>query len=128
MTTSLIAKYHGMGDRDAANLVFDHVLKLILGLCVVMSILSVALAQPVMILFSGQPDTLDDSVIYFRIVMAGMIFNLLFMGINAALRGFGKTKLTFADNVLSCVVNLTSSGKRRFSPAIRRRKKQSSPQ
>ena len=49
---------------------------------------------------------MNDSVIYFRIVMGGMIFNLLFMEINAALRGYGKTKLTFASNVLSCVVNL----------------------
>ena len=59
-----------------------------------------------MLLFSGQPDTLDASIIYFRIVMGGMVFNLMFMQINAALRGFGKTTLTFADNVLSCTVNL----------------------
>lgn len=35
-----------------------------------------------------------------------MIFNLLFMEINSALRGVGLTRLTFADNVLSCAVNI----------------------
>ena len=106
VTSSLIAKYYGRKDRDGANMIFDHVLKIVTILSIVMSILLVILARPIMILFSGQPDTMNDSVIYFRIVMGGMIFNLLFMAINAALRGYGKTKLTFASNVLSCVVNL----------------------
>ena len=106
VTTSLIAKYHGRGDRETANRVFDHALKLILLLSVVLGALAVMLARPIMVLFSGQPDTLENSIVYFRIVMGGMIFNLLFMEINSALRGFGMTKLTFTDNVLSCVVNL----------------------
>ena len=106
VTSSLIAKYYGKKDRDGANRIFDHMLKLVTILSIVMGILLVILARPIMILFSGQPDTMNDSVIYFRIVMGGMIFNLLFMEINAALRGYGKTKLTFASNVLSCVVNL----------------------
>ena len=106
VTTSLVAKYHGGGDRDGANRIFDHAMKIILILCVLLSALTVLLARPIMLLFSGQPDTLDDSVVYFRIVMAGMIFNLLYLEINSALRGVGKTSLTFADNVLSCGVNL----------------------
>ena len=106
VTTSLVAKYHGKNDRDTANQIFDHAMKCILLLSVVLTILSVLLARPIMILFSGQPDTLEDSILYFRIVMGGMVFNLLFLEINSALRGFGKTTLTFIDNALSCVVNL----------------------
>ena len=106
VTTSLTAKYHGREDRDTANRIFDHAVKMILILCIALSILAVGLARPIMLMFSGQPDTLEASIVYFRIVMGGMIFNLLFLEINAALRGFGKTNLTFADNVLSCVVNL----------------------
>ncbi|MDO5455351.1 MAG: MATE family efflux transporter [Eubacteriales bacterium] len=106
VTTSLIAKYRGKEDRETANRVFDHAMKLIFILSVVLGTLAVGLARPVMILFSGQPDTQEDSIIYFRIVMGGMIFNLLFMEINAALRGIARTTLTFTDNVLSCVVNL----------------------
>ena len=106
VTTSLVAKYNGSGDRENANRIFDHVLKLTLILSVILGGLAVVLARPIMILFSGQPDTLEDSIIYYRIVMGGMIFNLVFLTINAALRGFGKTKLTLADNALSCVVNI----------------------
>ena len=106
VTTSLIARYHGKNDREAANRVFDHAMKLVLLMSVVLGIMAVALARPVMLLFSGQPDTLEGSIVYFRIVMGGMIFNLFFMEINSALRGFGMTRLTFTDNVVSCVVNL----------------------
>ena len=106
VTTSLVAKYYGRGDRETANRVFDHVVKLTVLLSLGLGVVCVLLADPIMQLFSGQPDTLADSVIYFRIIMGGMVFNLLYMTINAALRGIGKTKLTFADNVLSCAVNL----------------------
>ena len=106
VTTSLVARYNGSEDRENANRIFDHVLKLTLILSVILGIMAVVLARPIMILFSGQKDTLEDSIIYYRIVMGGMIFNLVFLTINAALRGFGKTKLTLADNALSCVVNI----------------------
>ena len=39
-------------------------------------------------------------------IMGGMIFNLVFMAINAGMRGFGKTQLTFVSNMISCVVNI----------------------
>ena len=106
VTTSLIAKYHGKNEQETANRIFDHAMKLILLMSVVLSVLAVSLARPIMILFSGQADTLEDSIVYFSIVMGGMVFNLLFLEINSALRGFGKTKLTFIDNVVSCLVNL----------------------
>ena len=106
VTTSLVAKYHGKGDQETANRVFDHTIKIIVVLSIVLGLLAAALARPIMILFSGQADTLEASITYFRIVMAGMIFNLVFLEVNAALRGFGKTNLTFIDNVLACAVNI----------------------
>ena len=106
VTSSLVAKYYGKKDKEGANRVFDHVLKSVVVISIVVGILLVIFAKPLMILFSGQEDTMRDSVIYFRIVMGCIIFNNVFMTINAALRGYGKTKLTFASNVLSCCVNL----------------------
>ena len=106
VTTSLVAKYYGKNDPEEANKVFDHALKLVILLSLGLGLTTALLAEPVMKLFSGQKDTLESSVIYFRIIMSGMVFNLLYMTINSALRGIGKTRLTFADNVLSCVVNL----------------------
>lgn len=106
VTTSLVAKYNGAEDQEGANRVFDHVLKISVLLSLALGLLAALLARPIMILFSGQADTLNDSIIYYRIIMGGMIFNIIFLVINAALRGFGKTTLTFTDNVVSCVVNL----------------------
>ncbi len=106
VTSSLVARYVGKNDRDAANRVLDHILKLVAILSLIASVFSVLLARPIMIAFANQKDTLEHSVIYFRIVMGGMIFNMFFMAVNSALRGCGKTKLTFASNVISCVVNI----------------------
>ena len=106
VTSSLVAKYFGKKDRETANRIFDHVMKLVLILSALLSILAVALARPIMIAFANQKDTMEHSIIYFRIVMGGMIFNLVFMTINSALRGCGLTKLTFVSNVVSCLVNI----------------------
>lgn len=105
--TSLVARSVGENDRDSANRSFDSVLKIVIVLSVILSILSVILARPIMFAFSHQMDTLDASVAYFKIVMGGMIFNTVFMTINAAFRGCGHTKLTFISNVISCIVNIT---------------------
>ena len=106
VTSSLVAKYLGKNDREAANRIFDTVIKLVIFLSIVLGAVTVAAARPIMIAFAKQPDTLEDSVIYFRIVMGGMIFNLLYMAINSALRGCGLTKLTFQTNVMSGLVNI----------------------
>lgn len=69
VTSSLAAKYLGRNDRDQANRTLDAVIKLVIGLSVLLSILSVLLARPIMIAFANQKDTLEDSILYFRIVM-----------------------------------------------------------
>ena len=106
VTSSLTARYLGKKDRDMANRILDTVLKLVIILSIVASIFSVALARPIMIAFANQKDTMESSILYFRIVMGGMIFNMVFMTINSALRGCGKTKITFVTNVVSCLVNI----------------------
>ena len=104
--TSLVAKSVGAEDQDRANQVFDSVIKITIGLSVILSVVSVALARPIMFAFSHQMDTLDASVTYFKIIMGGMIFNLCYMAINAALRGCGRTNITFISNVIFCCVNI----------------------
>ena len=106
VTTSLVAKYYGENSQEEANKILDHGLRITLILGAVLSVVSVLLARGIMQVFSGQPDTMSDSIMYFRIVMAGMLFNLIFMEINAAMRGIGQTRQPFAVNVVACVVNL----------------------
>ena len=106
VTASLCAKYRGSRDRDAANAVFSIVLRTVLALSVLLSALSFIFARPVMTAFAGRIEILEDSIVYFRIVMAGLLFNTLYMAVNAALRGCGLTKLTFLSNIISCGVNI----------------------
>ena len=59
VTSSLVAKNFGKNDRDTANRIFDHVMKLVLMLSVGLSIASVLLARPIMIAFANQKDTME---------------------------------------------------------------------
>ncbi len=104
--TSVVAKFLGKNDQESANRCFDAVIKVTVVLSMVLGILCVLLARPIMWLVAHQEDTLDDSATYFSIVMGGMIFNTLFLTINAGLRGCGHTKITFISNIISCVVNI----------------------
>ncbi|MGN0404392.1 MAG: MATE family efflux transporter [Bariatricus sp.] len=104
--SALVARCMGQKDRRKANefLVSAFILAVIA--CIVISIICVVAAKPIMILCSGQKDTMALSIAYFRIVMGGMIFNTLFMLINSALRGCGYTKLTMQTNIVSSLVNI----------------------
>lgn len=104
--SSLIAYYYGKKDRDKANSIFATALWIVIVLSVSLGVLCFVFAVPIMKLCSGQEDTLDLSVQYFRIVMLCLVFNVLFMAINAGLRGYGKTNLSLWTNIISCVVDI----------------------
>lgn len=106
VASTLTARYIGEKNRDGANQVLVTTLVLTIISVLVLSTLSVAFAKPIMVICSNQQDTLADSIIYFRIIMGGLIFNVIFIAINAVLRGCGKTNLTFISNVISCSTNV----------------------
>ena len=104
--SSLVSYYFGKADRERANMVFLMALYGILLASFVLSIASILAAWPIMRLCSGQEDTMALSVRYFRIVMGGMVFNHLYLLINAALRGFGKSRIAMISNIIFCIVNV----------------------
>lgn len=59
----------------------------------------VAFASPIIHLCGSTAETHNGAVTYFRIIMGGMIFNCIQMGINSAQRGAGNTKITMRTNV-----------------------------
>ena len=105
--SSLTARYVGKKDRDAVNRILLTALLCVLVLGIVLSFLCVVFAEPIMKVCSNQPDTMADSVVYFRIVMGGLLFNILFLTVNASLRGYGMTMMTMVSNIVSCGVNIT---------------------
>lgn len=104
--SALVARRRGEKDRYGANQVLLMVLLFVLVMGTIISILSVTLAEPIIRFCGAKEDTLDSAVLYFRIIMGGMMFNILSMGINACQRGAGNTKIAMRTNVTSNVVNM----------------------
>lgn len=104
--SALVARRFGENKRKDANNILVTALALIVGLSVVLSIVFVALAPQIVTLCGSSPETHDSAVIYYRIVMGGMIFNCVQMGINSAQRGAGNTKITMRTNITSNTINI----------------------
>jgi putative MATE family efflux protein len=104
--SALVARRKGENNREGANRIFITALSFILVAAVILSILLVAFASPIIELCGSEPDTHDGAVAYFRIIMGGMIFNCIQMGINSAQRGCGNTKITMRTNLVSNTINV----------------------
>ncbi len=104
--SALVARRKGEQNREGANKIFITALSFILVAAVVISALLVCFADPIIEFCGSEPETHEGAVAYFRIIMGGMIFNCIQMGINAAQRGCGNTKITMRTNLVSNTVNV----------------------
>lgn len=104
--SALVARRRGENDREAANRIVSTAVLFLVIAAVGISILFVTLADPIISLCGSNVETHDSAVLYFRIIMGGMIFNCIQMGINAAQRGTGNTKITMRTNVTSNTINI----------------------
>lgn len=104
--SALVARRKGQEKREDANRIFSTFLIFILIMAVMMSILLVTFADPIIRFCGSEEQTHESAVSYFKIIMGGMIFNVIQMGINAAQRGAGNTRITMRTNVVSNTVNI----------------------
>ncbi len=105
-TTTLVAWKIGAGEPEEARGITRQTLVLGLLLGTLMSGFGVLVA-PVIVRFMGAgPDTFTDATAYFRIVAAGLVFQVINLGITAALRGAGETKIPMLYNVGSNLFNV----------------------
>ena len=104
--SALVARRYGEKDRKSANTILITALILMFLLVALISTLCVAFAPQIMNLCGSTPETHDNAVLYYRIIMGGMLFNCLQMTINAAQRGAGNTKITMRTNIVSNTVNI----------------------
>ncbi|MBR6381538.1 MAG: MATE family efflux transporter [Lachnospiraceae bacterium] len=104
--SALVARRRGEGRKDDANRVLVTGFVLILCAAVVIGTLFVVYAEPILRLCGSNADTHDQATLYFRIVMGGMLFNCIQMGINSAQRGAGNTRITMRTNLASNTVNV----------------------
>ena len=105
--TAVIARRKGEGRREDANRVLRNSLVIVLLLSLTLMAIMLPLAEPLM-RFAGAEEgrTLEDAVTYFLILGYALPFNTLSMGICAAQRGIGNTKLTMYVNISSNLVNI----------------------
>lgn len=104
--SALVARRKGQALREEANRIFATFLMFVLIAAVVLSALLVIYADPIIRLCGSEEVTHESAVIYFRIIMGGMIFNVIQMGINSAQRGAGNTRITMRTNLVSNTVNI----------------------
>lgn len=104
--SALVARRRGEGKQEDANRILTTMLVFIVLAAMVIGALFVVFANQIISLCGSNADTHDSAVAYLRIVMGGMIFNCIQMGINAAQRGVGNTKITMSTNVTSNTVNI----------------------
>ena len=88
--SALVARRRGEKKQDSANEILLTAVLFIVIAAIISSIVFVLFAGAIIDFCGSTADTHNDAVVYFRIIMGGMIFNCIQMGINAAQTRCGK--------------------------------------
>ena len=104
--SAIVAHRRGQNDEKNARMVLVQALTIVLCLAAVISTLGFVFADPILKFAGTQADTHTDAVNYFRIIIAGLIFNVVMLVINAAQRGAGNTRISLKTNIASNAVNV----------------------
>lgn len=104
--SALVARRKGEEDKKMANQTMVTAMIVALLLCLIISSVFVIFTPQILKLSGSSPDTHDLGVSYFRIIMGGLIFNVISMTINAGQRGSGNTQIAFTTNLVSSLVNM----------------------
>lgn len=70
------------------------------------TVLSIIFAEPFLRFAGAKDDTIEYAIDYFTIVSSVLIFNYIRLGLCAALRAEGNTKLTLITNIIANLVNV----------------------
>lgn len=107
--SALVARRRGEQKREDANRLMLTALLFIVAAAIVLGIAFVSLADGIIRLCGSTAETHQGAVVYFRIIMGGMIFNCIQMGINSAQRGAGNTRITMRTNLTSSTINVIAN-------------------
>ncbi len=102
--SAIVARKRGQNDRDGANKILVQAMIISIVLTVIMSVICVKYADAIMRFAGSEPETHADSVLFFKIVMGGIIFTTVTMVNNAAQRGAGNTKISMKTNMTANLI------------------------
>lgn len=104
--SAIVARRRGEQNRESANRVLVQALVIALVFVIIISTLAVTFAEPIMVFAGGEQEIVPQAATYFRIIIGGLLFNVITLVINAAQRGAGNTKITMRTNIVSNAVNV----------------------
>jgi len=107
--SALVARRRGEKNQRSANQILLVAILFVIVATVVISSACVMWANEIINFCGSAPETHGPAVIYYRIIMGCMIFNVLSMVINAAQRGSGNTMIAMRTNIVSNVVNIIAN-------------------
>lgn len=107
--SAIVARRKGQNDRYGANQTLLLALLLVIIAGVAVSLAGVCFADPLIRLCGSAEDTHESAVLYFRIIVGGMMFNIISLVINAAQRGAGRTRIAMKTNVTANLVNMAGN-------------------
>ncbi len=107
-TTVSIYTSQALGRKDAeeANTYFHSILRVTVLLALILGIGASVFARQIMMICNRQPDTVEMSVSFFRVIMGFVIFQAVSVVLNAAFRGIGNTKVTLIASIANGVVDI----------------------
>ena len=104
--SALVARRRGEDRKEDANRILVSGILFIIIAAILIGTVLVTFAGGVIRFCGSTSETHDLATAYFKIVMGGMIFNCIQMGVNSAQRGAGNTKITMRTNLASNSVNI----------------------
>lgn len=107
--SALVARRFGEKRQQAANEILVMTICFCIVAAVIISALTVGFADQIIEFCGSSEDTHAMAARYYRIIMGGMIFNVLSMGINAAQRGAGDTAYTAVASTISVTLIRTAA-------------------
>lgn len=107
--SALVARRRGEKNQRSANQILLVAILFVIVATVVISSACVMWANEIINFCGSAPETHEPAVIYYRIIMGCMIFNVLSMVINVAQRGSGNTMIAMRTNIVSNVVNIIAN-------------------
>lgn len=104
--SAIVAKTLGMRDRESANRYFSLFVYIAFGLGVILAVISFVFIRPIAILLGAEGRLLDDAVLYGRIILVALPFNILQMLFQSFFVTAEKPELGLATTVCAGVANM----------------------
>lgn len=102
----IIAQYYGAGDEKNVRVTISNSIYVLAGASIIVSIISILLAEPLLRLLQTPEGILRDSVIYMQTTCAGIIAIALYNGVASILRSLGDSRTPLYFLIISSIINV----------------------